>query len=140
MTRTVTALALSLSIFMTSLAATAAPARADSEDVAKVLTGLAVLGIIAAAIDKRNEKKATRTQTHRPVVAPRPVPVRKVAPRRCLREQWTHRGTRLVYGAKCMKRHANANPPRTCLREADINNGPRYFYTKRCLRKRGWRI
>ena len=138
MTRTLSALGLSLTIFFTSLTATTAPARAD-EDVAKVLAGLALLGILAATIDANKDEEVTRTRPHKPRVTPRPVPARKVAPRRCLRDQWTHRGVREVYAAGCMRHVSKVAPPRKCLREARTNSGPRRFYTKRCLRKHGWR-
>lgn len=141
MTRTVSAIALSLTIFVTSLTATAAPARAD-EDVAKVLAGLALLGIIAATVKANKEPEPVARgnhRAHRPHVTPRRSERRKVAPRRCLRDQWTHRGVRQVYGAGCLRNTAQAKPPRACLRDARTNSGPRRFYTKRCLRKHGWR-
>ncbi len=138
MTRTLSAIGLSLTIFLTSLTATTAPARAD-EDVGKILAGLALLGIIAAVIDDDNEPVARTHRPHRPAVTPRHVQKRKVAPARCLREQWTHRGVREVYAARCMRNVAKFAPPRNCLREARTNSGPRRFYTKRCLRKHGWR-
>lgn len=139
MTRTLSAIGLSLTIFLTSLTATAAPARAD-EDIGKILAGLALLGILAATIDSKNDERVTRATPHRPKkVTPRPVPVRKVAPRRCLRDQWTHRGVRQVYAAGCMRHVSKFAPPRNCLREARTNSGPRRFYTSRCLRKHGWR-
>ncbi len=137
MKRSLTATALALTMIITSISVTAAPARAD-EDVAKVLAGLALLGIIAAAVDDRKDRKAARkAQTY---VAPKHVKRRAVAPNRCLRDQWTHKGWRQVYGAGCMRKHARVAPPRKCLREARSNSGPRRFYTPRCLRKHGWSV
>lgn len=135
MTRTLSAIGLSLTIFLTSLTATSAPARAN-DDVAKIIAGLALLGIIAAAIDDDDDHVARQV----PHVKKRPARHRKSAPQRCLRDQWTHRGVRQVYGAGCMRKHANVAPPRQCLRDARTNSGPRRFYTKRCLQKHGWRI
>lgn len=138
MTRTLSAVGLSLTIFLTSLSATAAPARAD-EDVAKVLAGLALLGIIASVANKRDEPVARKHPPHRPVVTPRPVPSLKVAPRRCLQKQWTHRGTRTVYAAGCMQHASKSAPPRACLQAARTKSGPTRFYSPGCLRKHGWR-
>ena len=124
---------------------TATPARAD-EDVFKVLGGLVVLGILANQIEKNKERKAAPpparsgtvyTQRLGPSISSRAV---KRAPSRCVREQWTHRGTREVYGARCMQRHATAQLPQACLRQNQTNSGPRYFYAPRCLRKNGWRL
>jgi len=39
------------------------PAAADTEDVAKVLAGIAVLGIIAKAVDDRNDRRSAETVT-----------------------------------------------------------------------------
>jgi hypothetical protein len=141
MTKNLMAMVLSASLALTSITAT--PARAD-EDVGKVLAGIAALVILGAAANKqkhRNENK--RASRHVPVETWAPAPkLRKQvkrAPQRCLRDQWTHRGNRQVYGARCMNRHSNAQLPNRCLRQADVNQGPRRFYTKRCLRKNGWR-
>ena len=124
---------------------TATPARAD-EDVLKVLGGLVVLGVIANQIDKRNDRKAAQqrarnTTIHTPRYAPSVKTSRiKRAPSRCVREQWTHRGIREVYGARCMQTHAKAQLPQACLRQNQTNSGPRYFYAPRCLRQNGWRL
>lgn len=139
MTRQFLAALLSLSLGLTAM--TTAPARAD-EDVAKVLAGLAVIGILSQVL--KNDDHDGRVVSRNPVGAPkvhRPHKPRraKVAPRRCIREQWTHRGTRDVYGARCMKRHAKVSPPRNCLRRVETRNGVRKFYAPRCLRKNGWR-
>ena len=137
------AMVVSASLAISTVSTT--PVRAaDAGD--KFLTGLAALLIIGAVANgakkNREHHNATRN-THVPKVA-NPKPRRhvhaKTAPQRCLRNQWTHRGNRQVYGARCMNRHANAQLPLRCLRQADVREGPRRFYTKRCLRKNGWRI
>jgi len=111
-----------LSIALVATSFTAVPARAD-DDVLKTIAGLAAIGILVkVAKDKRDRDRRT-----------------KVAPQRCVRDQWTHRGTRQVYGARCMQRHARAQLPQTCLRQNQTNSGPRYFYAPRCLRQQGWR-
>ncbi|MEM7472874.1 MAG: hypothetical protein AAF340_16100 [Pseudomonadota bacterium] len=137
------AMVLSSALAATSLTAT--PARAD-EDVFKVLGGLVVLGILANQIEKNKERNVARqparnstvyTQRIGPPVTRRAA---KLAPSRCVREQWTHRGTREVYGARCMQSHAKAQLPQNCLRQNKTNSGPRYFYAPRCLRQNGWRL
>ncbi len=138
------AMVVSAALAVTSFSAT--PARAD-EDVFKVLGGLVVLGILANQIEKNKDRKAAAqaparngtvyTQRLGPSVKKRAA---KRAPSRCVREQWTHRGTREVYGARCMQRHARAQLPQNCLRQNQTNSGPRYFYAPRCLRQNGWRL
>jgi hypothetical protein len=133
------AMVLSASLALTSITVT--PARAD-DDVGKVLAGSAALLVIGAAVKKNKHRKENQNVTRQ--VQPEtwsPAPKKrrhaKKAPQRCLRNQWTHRGNREVYGARCMQRHANAQLPNRCLRHAEVNQGPRRFYTKRCLRKNG---
>lgn len=143
MKRTLTAGLLSLSLAATSLTATTAPAQAD-EDVFKVIAGLVVLGAIANQVKKNKESNRVVTRNagrgHGHGHVRKPVKrIRKVAPQRCVRETWTHRGQREVYGARCMQRHAQAQLPQNCLRQNKTNSGPRYFYGKRCLRNQGWR-
>ena len=139
-----------LSAALVATSVSTAPARAD-EDVAKVLGGLVVLGLIAKAIDDRNDRKRdvrhSGTIVHPPVVHRDPGlrrhPIkrhRKIAPQRCLRETWTHRGTRTVYGARCMQRFSQAQLPHRCLRENQTRSGPRYFYTRNCLSQYGWKV
>ena len=150
MTRQFIAALLSLSIGFSALAT--APARAD-EDVVKVIAGLALLGILANAA-KDNKREVATQRAHKPYRAQRAHPrhaqkakprraksnrARKVAPRRCLREQWTHNGVRDVYGAGCMKNNARHALPRNCKRVVETRNGVRRFYTPNCLRKHGWK-
>lgn len=143
MTKQFLAMVLSASLALTSVTVT--PARAD-DDVGKVLAGIAALLVIGTAINKHKHKKERQHVNRRaPEQVWKPTPKYeqprhvKRAPQRCLRNQWTHRGTREVYGARCMNRHAEAQLPLRCLRQADVKQGPRRFYTKRCLRKNGWR-
>lgn len=137
MTRQFIAALLSLSLGFSAM--TTAPARAD-EDVVKVIAGLALLGILAN-VAKNNNREVVAQQSHRPrhTQPTRPRHVKKVAPRRCLREQWTHRGVREVYGARCMKNNARHALPRNCKRTIDTRNGVRKFYAPNCLRKNGWK-
>lgn len=140
-----------LSIALAATSFTVTPARAD-EDVAKIIAGLALLGIIAHSA-KKDRRRETAPVTRRGYrhghghVGTSPRRIGKVAPRRhvkvaprdCQRAQWTHRGERIVYGARCLQRNVKARLPQDCLRQARTNSGPRFFYTQRCLRKSGWR-
>jgi hypothetical protein len=152
MTKQFTAMMLSLSLALTAISTT--PVRASEQDVFKALLGLGAVLAIGTVINKEKHRKKERRshsnqRKHQPVTKNAPVGqwlkkedfrnARKVAPNRCQREQWTHRGSRTVYGARCMQRHAKAQLPNRCLRRADTNNGPRQFYTVGCLRKNGWR-
>ena len=136
-----------LSIALAATSVTATPARAD-EDVAKVIAGLALLGIIAHSSnkDRRHEPAPVARHNNRQggFAAPhvqriKPRRAAKVAPGKCLTRQWTHRGERSVYAARCMQRTVRAQLPQDCLRQARTNSGPRFFYTQRCLSRHGWR-
>ncbi len=143
MIRTLIATTLSAALLFTP--ATVTPAQAD-EDVAKVIGGIAALVLLNKVINDRQDRReaANRQATTRQIYRPhrdnntlrRQV---KIAPQNCLREQWTHRGYRYVYGARCMQNNAQFALPRECLRRARTNDGPRRFYTKRCLQQNGWR-
>ncbi|WP_298259645.1 hypothetical protein [uncultured Litoreibacter sp.] len=135
MTRQFIAALLSLSLGFSAMST--APARAD-EDVVKVIAGLALLGIIASAAKKDKREVATQHR-HRPHHTRPRHAKKKIAPHRCLREQWTHRGVRDVYGARCMKNNARHALPRNCKRTIDTRHGVRKFYTPHCLRKNGWK-
>ncbi|GFE66241.1 hypothetical protein [Litoreibacter roseus] len=160
MKHTLLTLLIGVSIAMSPVAA--APARADN-DVAKIAAGLATLFILGKALEGRDDdrknktkkakrhtkryddrhfrhdsdddddryrKRDHRSSKHR----------RKIAPRRCLREQWTRRSWRDVYGARCLEDRARVRPPRDCLRRSQTDSGPRRFYTQRCLRRNGWTL
>lgn len=149
MTRQFIAALLSLSLGFSAM--TTAPARAD-EDVIKVIAGLALLGILVNAANKnknrevaveqpRNQRYTQRAPLRRVERHTRHTPqrpVEKIAPRRCLREQWTHRGQRKVYDALCMKNNTRYALPLNCIRTIDTRKGVRKFYAPQCLRGNGW--
>ena len=144
MKRAFIASVLSLSLAATTISV--APARAN-EDVLKVIAGLAVIGAIAKIHNDKKKQQVSRShkqpvyqQPQRARKAHRPQGHAKVAPQQCLRSQWTHRGERQVYGARCIQQNARVTLPQNCLRQSSSNSGPRYFYTQRCLSNHGWRI
>ena len=127
----------------------AAPARANSDDLAKALAGIAALAIIGKVIHDRNkEDRVTRNfNTYQPqVIRPKPLPnrvVRKTLPAQCIRQVDTRHGkTRRVLGARCLERNYRfANRlPRSCARQIETQRGWRWAYGARCLRNNGYQI
>ena len=145
-----------------------APVSADAEDVARVLVGIAAVGIIAKAIDDRKDRDAARAekevadrhqfrlgpieQTSRRIEGRiRPyaqAPARKLGvkkrhlPRACLRWVETARGDRLAYGARCLDRtyrHARHLPDQ-CHTLVQTPRGLHEVYGARCLEREGWRV
>ncbi len=160
------------SLFVAAIAAfgisfTPVPAAADSSDVAKVLGGLAVLGIIAKVADDRRDRRkqqaVTQSQRDRQITGVhrgddffegelrRPGEVRsdrrrgfknKPLPERCQRIAATARGDRLVYTQRCLNRHYKfaSRLPEFCERRIGTNRGVRRVFGARCLRRDGWNV
>ncbi|QBF33830.1 hypothetical protein [Thalassococcus sp. S3] len=126
---------------VTSLSAS--PARADGEDIAKALAGIAVLAIIGKAIkDNRDDRHVTR-HTHQP--KPRPLPPkvsRHYLPGQCLRNVRTDYGTTRMFGRRCLERSYRhvQHLPRACAQRVWTANGVRRGYNPRCLHQAGFRI
>lgn len=153
-----------LSLSLAPLPAAAGP---DGEDIAKVIAGLAVLGVIAAAADDRNDRKKRNSSQHvyggrygsiedgsplrviegdlrRPGEwVPKDRGYRRIAlPDRCLRVVSTSRGNRAVYTERCLKRHyihVNRLPDR-CRLQVRSDDRTRVVYGARCLQRDGWRV
>ena len=133
----------------------AVPARADANDAAKIIAGIAALALIAKAIDDSNDRKAARQQhyTHRPVpqhhhqpgLKPRPLPhqvARPGLPDHCLFMAQTVHGPARVFGARCLQRnYVQANTlPQACAQQIWTDRGQRWGYNAACLRHQGYRI
>ncbi len=147
---------------------TAAPARADSDDLLKILGGVAAIAIIGAAIkDARDDDKVTRNypnygrghhkshRKHRHHHAKnghrydnhgaRPLPKRvqrKLLPASCRVNARRHGERFLAYTDWCLDRkfrHAHALP-RDCAVKARVlrNNKRRTVYSSRCLGRYGY--
>ena len=126
MKRTFIAGLLSVSLAATSLTATATPAQAD-EDVFKVIAGLVVLGALANAAKNNNRQVTVHRHQPQPVYrAPKPRRHAKVAPAKCLANQWTHRGNRQVFGARCLQnnRLRRLRAPRSSTSTASGSSNP----------------
>lgn len=63
-------------------------------------------------------------------------------PSACLRTVETRKGTRNVFGARCLSRNYKSarQLPQSCLREVRTNRGWRNAYVARCMQKNGYRI
>lgn len=156
------------SLAVLGLTLTPMPAAADTEDVAKLLAGLAVLGIIAKSVDDRNDRndgvtnrfrlsnRAYDNRRNAPVIrgeilrpgefnlkkSKSPKYKRRPLPDRCLRLIDTSRRDRLAYSRGCLNRNYKfANRlPRDCQRLIRTNRGVRTVYGARCLARDGWRV
>lgn len=153
----------------TALGLTMTPAQvsADAEDIAKVVAGVAVLGLIAKSINDRNDRKneaVTTTQfgrvdaldnrngtrilrgnINRPGAFERRNKSkykRAALPERCLRTLDTNRRDRLVYPHRCLKRNYKyaSRLPQSCERQIRTDRGLRTVFMARCLAKKGWRV
>ena len=124
------AFVLAASVALTGFSA--APARADSDDIAKVLLGLLVIGAIAKAAENDDPAPVTRRQ---------PQPRVQYLPQRCLRPFSTNRGTRYGFAAGCLDRHArNIHVPVDCERRGLNQHGrTRTFYAEACMARYGYR-
>lgn len=148
-------LILALGVVVAGIGA-AAPARADAEDVAKVLAGIAALAIIGAAIedarDDRSPPPAYVPPQRPPVVhvpprqyVPRPLPpqvARYNLPGQCLRIVKTRYGADRVFGAHCLQRRYAyaASLPSRCAQRLPAPRGWAAGYDAGCLQASGYRI
>ncbi|MFW8593678.1 hypothetical protein [Cribrihabitans neustonicus] len=146
------ALILAVSLAITGFSA--APARAN-EDVAKVLAGLALLGIIGAVINDRKDDhhSVSRAYTAEPQYGhgghhynPKPLPqtFRKYdLPARCLRHFPAYSSRHALVGQGCLDRHYGYKAhslPQSC--RVTFWNGKRHksAFKPHCLRDRGYRL
>ncbi|MEL7099264.1 MAG: hypothetical protein AAGM84_10590 [Pseudomonadota bacterium] len=145
MYRTFISLVAGAAIAITAIGASARPAAADSDDVARALAALAAIAIIGAAInDSRDDHKVHRP--HQPV-KPRPLPPRvienrKLLPPNCLRTYQTRHGKVNAFGRGCLAhnyRHVN-RLPQACTVRIRHNHGYARGYAARCLRQHGYRL
>ncbi|MGG7646214.1 hypothetical protein ACQ5SP_15485 [Rhodovulum sp. YNF3179] len=134
-------------VALAGLTATAAPARADGEDIAKALAGVATIFIIGKAIEQAKDDRRDKAKK----------PARKArhhggGDRQCLRQIRRHGEWVSYYDRKCLKRqdrhrdragyrgrdrHADRYP-RTCQRKRWTRHGWESYYAQRCLRRHGF--
>jgi hypothetical protein len=125
------------------LASTAIPARADSDDLAKALAALAIVGIIANETKKSRERERARAQQHHnppPQYHPQPARQPRV-PSVCAIEISGNSGTATVYGERCLRDEGfNFRLPQYCARTARIYGQNDRIYSDQCLRDAGFRV
>ncbi|MEM9551936.1 MAG: hypothetical protein AAGA05_12220 [Pseudomonadota bacterium] len=145
-------------IVSTAIAITAfgtAPARAQGEDVAKIIAGLAALALIARAVEKANDDDDDRSDRHvthnhynykrRSTPNPRPLPKavsNRVLPAECLRRVDNRSGRYRILGRECISNRWG-NPdrlPSACAARISTSDGLRRGYRPQCLRNHGYRI
>jgi len=121
----------------------AAPARADSDDIAKFIAGAAILGIIGAAINDSKEDRRYRPHVT-PTPRPKPLPprVRRYdLPAKCLTSVRTRGRDLRLMGMRCLSRnykHVRSLPNR-CYVEVNNRKNSRGYHP-RCLRRNGYRL
>ena len=138
--KSASAAVLSLSIALAAITLPATPARANGEEIAGILAGLAALYVIGRAIEQRNDNndrpRASSHQSGGHVAPQQPRPHARVAPAQCFRDFGAVRG----YLMRCMQNRV-ARPgllPQDCLVQINTDRGPRNLYTGRCLHRNGW--
>lgn len=148
--RKLTSLGAALAIALAGMTAAAVPARAQNDDLAKILMGAAAVFIIGSAINNAGR------------AAPAPAPRHDVY-RDTRREDRRHddrhdRRARVptlpqacaisvsgnpavYYGQRCLEREGlRAHLPQRCARTMNTNRGPRTVYEGRCMADAGFRI
>lgn len=146
------------SILITGFAA--APARADQDDVGKALAAILGIAIVGAVIhDKNKDKKRKRAHVVKPKphkktydartptrkVHPRPLPRRiseHLLPGKCLRSFETTRGTKRIFGQRCLERNYSFTHrlPQHCERRVRTDRGVRSGFAARCLNRQGYQL
>ena len=147
-----------------------APVSADSEHFGKIIAGLAVFGLLAAALDDIDEGKSTAdAHMHRPHhrhhgprnrdhfsaqpkvidgrILSRNLPERmgyrrKPLPDRCRRTVRSGGGHRTVYSASCLDLNYRhvSRLPERCERIVRTARGYLVVYGARCLARDNWRV
>ena len=136
------ALILATAIAVTGLSAV--PARADP-DTTRLLAGLAVLAIVAAAIQRDRKKNVVSRNPTDPIYPARPTPPRITRfdlPDQCLRRKTVNGRQRNLFGNRCLENNYafNGTLPAACRLSYWDGRHNRTGYKARCLRERGYRF
>ena len=155
-------------VALAGLVAAPAPARADEEDLIKLLLGAAAVGLIVTEANRRGAFTSRAAPPPFPGFQPpghRSPPGLgngrrddwrdgnrdgrrddrlgrdRVVPASCLFDLPGHYGPRPVVGARCVQGwDRRAAMPPACLFEARTGRGERQVYGLECLRDRGYRV
>lgn len=113
------------------------PARADGEDIAKAIAGIAAVAIIAKAIDDRKDRKSAETTVSSTTRAGR---------FGSIEQDYPYDGRRIIegtvrpyddrHGPKAGRGYKKLPLPESCLRWVDTGRGDRLAYESRCLDRR----
>ncbi len=146
-------IALILAAALAVVGLSARPARADSEEAARVLAGLAALAFIGAIIrDSQNDVPvASQGRPNYPAPprhgqpAPRPLPPkvsRLDLPAKCLVQGTGRHGTGRILGAQCLEKNYRhmGTLPRGCRVQRWDGWRMRTGYAPACLKQRGYRL
>ncbi len=127
-----------------------AQARADQEDVAKVIAGLAVLAILGAALNDTDDGPVTGPVTghahpQKPHLQPRPLPrnvTRYDLPGQCLKTVRKGRQDHRILGRHCLEQNYRLTQslPKACKVQIYGNKGLRKGYKPNCLRQHGYHL
>ena len=124
--------------------ATASPAKAGNDDLAKFLFGATALIIIGKAISDSDAKAAPVSKPK-----PKPKPQHKPRPRfskalqdECLRRYHTRDGRVRMMNAYCLRDNYRFSHhlPESCKTRVRTYDGPHRGYQMRCLRNNGYYI
>ncbi|TNJ46295.1 hypothetical protein [Phaeobacter sp. B1627] len=137
-------IALILAAAMSVTGFAAGPARADSEDIAKFIAGVAVLGIIGAAINDHKDNRRRPPHVD-PTPRPKPLPprVRRYdLPSQCLTSLRVRGQTHRIVGLGCLHRSYDytRDLPNSCYTELGNREQRRRGYRPNCLRQHGYRL
>lgn len=125
------------------------PAQAG-EDFGKVVAGLAVLGILGAALhdhNTRDRRHDTVTRPHRPHPTPRPRPLphrfgRYDLPAHCMKFAPNYRNGKSLVALGCLRRNYDhvGSLPQSCKVTFWNGRNNRTAYKPGCLNKHGYRL
>lgn len=122
------------------LAGTSVPARADSDDLAKALAALAIVGILASQANRGRAQQFQNDPRHDRGHQPRQARHPQV-PSTCAIEITGNTGIATVYGENCLRQQGvNARLPEYCARTARIFGQRDRIYSDQCLREAGFRV
>lgn len=135
MFKTLSAAALSLTIALTTMGASATPARANNDDIAKFVFGALAIGIIAKGISDAREQDEREAAARRSAAENAR---RQAAAEQRRREAAEQRRREQERAERRARRQANHIPAR-CAREARIGRHGRVktVYRRNCLRRNG---
>lgn len=136
MFKSVTTLALAGVIAVTTFAGSAAPARADNDDLARFLFGAAALAIIAGAVNDHHNDNVVVVKPHKPQKHA------KYLPASCRTTVQRSNGKRFnIYTQRCLQKkgYMPIGAP-DCRRTAVWNGKKHVYFPASCLRQKGFAV